>query len=360
MKSFVALCFLSVLHLSSVCAQEYEYTEEDIYRSPFRAFLNNFSVTFTTGYGVTNYSHSLQGLYYLQTPIRQYIAENNGAPLGDNVDVIGNWFNNPVVGQALVFADSFDVPFRRLQNPVNNPLLRTDVSVFNADSLGLEFSGKGRSIPLFLSLRYNYQKFRIGGGLMLEYHRVGRLKPNVLEGEIREYVPDFKTAFFTRYFLTLGYRFYDFWDYSFAGEVEVGRFNDGSKFNGSFIQRGMYANLGLSIEKNLSEYFRVIVKPSFDFKSYDLSVPGTNVVINHKQPSWFLQFGISITFPEIPRSPMKSDHVQLKHVYTDPESGLLMEVRGQPIWKKQNPKVGENDRKLWRYKNKNKRKLNPY
>ena len=112
--------------------------------------------------------------------------------------------------------------------------------------------------------------------------------------------------------------------------------------------------------KNLSEYFRVIFKPSYDFKNYNLSVPGTSSSIKHKQPTWFFQFGISITFPEIPRSPIKSDHVQLKHVITDPSSGRLMEVRGQPIWKRQNPKVGENDRKLWRYKRKNRKKLNPY
>ena len=353
---------MSLIALTSwnLKGQEYEYTEADIYRNPFKLFLNNFSVTFTTGYGVTNYSHDLKGLYLLQTPTDQFIAENTGESLGTEVNVVSNWFNNPIVGQALILEDSFDVPFPPLDNPVNNPLLINSVTIFNADSLGLGFSGKGRSIPLLFALRYNYQKFRIGGGLMLEYHTVGRQKPNVLTTQVREYEPDFKSTFFTRYFMTLGYRFYDFWDYSFAGELQVGKFNAGSNFNSPFIQRGMYVNLGVSIEKNLSEYFRVIVKPSYDFKSYNLSVPNTAVTIKHNQPSWFVQFGISITFPEIPRSPMKSDHVQLKHVITDPATGRLIEVRGQPIWKRQNPKVGENHRKLWRYKNKNKKKLNPY
>lgn len=341
-------------------AQEYEYTEADIYRSPFKAFLNNFSFTVSTGYGVTNYSHNLNGFYYVQTPTQQFIAENRGEALGTQANVVGNWFNNPIVGQTLILADSFDVPFMRLDNPVNNPRLQSGVLVLNADSIGLGFRGKGRSIPLLASFRFNYQKFRIGLGFMLEYHRVGTLKPTVLSDQIRAYVPDFKTAFFTRYFLNLGYRFYDFWDYSFAGELQVGRFNAGGNFNSAFIQRGMYFNLGISIEKNLSEYFRIIAKPSYDFKNYNLSVPGTNGVIKHNQPTFFLQFGISITFPEIPRSPIKSDHVQLKHVITDPASGRLMEVRGQPIWKRQNPKVGENDRRLWRYKRKNRKKLNPY
>ena len=75
--------------------------------------------------------------------------------------------------------------------------------------------------------------------------------------------------------------------------------------------------------------------------------------------AFFFQVGVSINIPEIPRSPMKSDHIQLKHVLSDDE-GRLKEFRGQPIWKVQNPKVGQNHRRLWRYKLKNRRKLDPY
>lgn len=254
--------------------------------------------------------------------------------------------------------------FNPLIGPVNNPLLKSDLEVFNADSLGLGFSGKGVSIPIALSFRYNYQKFRIGLGYMFEYHVVKPFVPVPTEGTeplgIRNYTPNFKSALYKRYWAELGYRFYDFWDYSFAGELQIGKFNPGGNFNAGLIQRGMYFNFGVSIEKNLSEYFRIILKPSYDFKNYKIALPGLDKTISHKQPTFFLQVGISITFPEIPRSPIKSDHVQLKHVITDPATGRYMEVRGQPIYKIQNPKVGENHRKLWRYKNRNKKKINPY
>ena len=113
------------------------------------------------------------------------------------------------------------------------------------------------------------------------------------------------------------------------------------------------------MEKELSEYFRVIVKPSIDIKNYKVSVPGGSE-IRHGHPTLFLQVGVSINIPEIPRSPISNDHIQLKHVITDPKTGRLIEVRGQPITKWQNPKVGQNHRKLFRYKRKNKKKLNPY
>lgn len=362
MKLKIIISLFLSLSLGQLLAQEYEISETDIYRSPFKKFLNNFSLTVTTGYGKTNYSHSLNGFYLVQTPTDQYIANNDGQPLGTEFDVYSDWFNNPVLAQTLTKVDSFDVPFPPLVDPVNNPLLQSDIEVFNADSLGLQFSGKGMSIPLLVAFRYNYKKFRIGLGYMFEYHKVKPFQPNESAEPlgIRNYQPNFGSTFYKRYWLGLGYRFYDFWDYSFAGELQVGKFNAGGNFNSALIQRGMYFNLGISIEKNLSEYFRVILKPSYDFKNYKISIPGTGKAIAHKQPTFFWQVGISITFPEIPRSPIKSDHVQLKHVIMDPATGRYMEVRGQPIWKRQNPKVGENHRKLWRYKNKNKRKINPY
>ena len=78
-----------------VHGQEYEYTAEDIYRSPVRKVLNMFSVTITTGYNSTNYNHDLSGYYYLQSQEQQLITEDLGGPLPADFDVYDNWFNNP-------------------------------------------------------------------------------------------------------------------------------------------------------------------------------------------------------------------------------------------------------------------------
>lgn len=349
-----------VLCTVSLQAQEYPIDPDDIYRSPVRAVLNQFSITVTTGYNSTKYSHDLSGFWYLQSAEEQFISPNTGEPLGTEFDVYNNWFNNPALSQAVVLIDTFDVPFPPIANPVNNPLLLRDLQAYNADSLGLGFEGRSWGIPINLGVRYNYQKFRVGLGLGLEFHTVKSMSPTVDDLNIRSYQPDFKKAVFFSYYLNLGYRFYDFWDWSFAGEIEIGKQNMGKKFNKSLMNQGIFFNLGVSIEKNLSEYFRIVIKPSYDFKNYTMTVPETGLSIQHKNPTFKVNFGVSITIPEIRRSPMKSDHVQLKHLYTDPQTGRVEEVRGQPIWKKQNPKVGENHRKLWRYKYKNRKKLNPY
>ena len=69
---------------------------------------------------------------------------------------------------------------------------------------------------------------------------------------------------------------------------------------------------------------------------------------------------MSINIPELRRSPFEADHVQLKHVITDPKNGRLEEVRGQVLWKKQNPKMGQNHRRLIHDKVINKKKSHTY
>ena len=82
--------------------------------------------------------------------------------------------------------------------------------------------------------------------------------------------------------------------------------------------------------------------------------------VSHNYNAFYIQVGISINIPELRRSPLAADHVQLKHVITDPKKGRLEEVRGQVLWKEQNPKMGQNQRRLIRNKVINKKKSHPY
>lgn len=334
------------------------YQRYDIYRNPARVFLNQFSLTVTTGYGATIYSQDLNGVYFYQDATSQFIL-SNAENLGTTFSGFSNWLNNPELGFATSLDNPFEIPFDYLGNPVNNPTLRDPTFLIDTDSVDFGFRGTSHGIPINLMLHYNYQKFRIGIGYTYEKQFVRDLKPTAFVDQVRPYEPNFNSTRYTRLYGMLGYQFYSWWTYDFVAELNVGKINAGPQFNRGAITRGLYTNFGVSIENNWSEYFRVIIRPSIDFKSYTTNLPD-GASVQTRQPSFFIQFGISISYPDIPRSPMKSDHVQLKHVYTDPVTGRRMEVRGQPIWKRQNPKVGENHRKLWRYKAKNKKKLSPY
>ncbi len=349
------LIFLALGH--AISGQDI-YEKYNIYRDPIKVFLNKFSITLTTGYSRNTYDHKLTGVYFFQSRTDQLILSNSET-LGSTFRGYANWLNNPELGVETSLEDEFDVPFDRLTNPVYNSLLGNTEFLIDTDTADFGFKGTSGGVPVLLSVHFNIADFRLGGGFAYEKQWIRELEPISYQDQVRAYQPNFTSTSYTKLFGLVGYRFYQFWRYDFVAELQVGRINAGKQFNSAAITRGTFTNFGISIENNWSEYFRVIVRPSIDFKKYTVNVPDGSS-ISHSYPSFFIQVGLSINIPDIPRSPMKSDHVQLKHVYTDPNTGRLMEVRGQPIWKKQNPKIGENHRRLWRYKGKNKKKLNPY
>lgn len=333
--------------LAGVCAigqSQDIYQKYDIYRSPIRVFLNRFSWTLTTGYGKTYYKHDLQGYYFLQDADGQYILPNDPELTGNAYQGYVDWFNDP--GQLIT------------------PLDVTDPSVqffANSDTAAIGFRGISHGIPITAQLHYNFlEKFRVGIGYSWEKQYINALEPTTYRDIIRPYQPNIKSTRYSRLFATAGYQFYEYYDHLFVAELQFGRIRSGpNEFNRAAVTQTTFLNFGVSMEKELSEYLRIILKPSVDIKNYKVSIPG-GTDIRHGHPTLFLQVGVSINIPEIPRSPISNDHVQVKHVITDPKSGRLIEVRGQPITKWQNPKVGQNHRKLWRYKNKNKKKVHPY
>lgn len=357
----VRLIILSMLVSTSVLAQEYEYAEEDIYRSKVRAILNMFSISVATGYNSTIYKHDLSGYYYLQSPTEQLIIRKGEGVLPLPEEIIGydNWFNNPTILTTSEEEIITDVPYPAIDRPVYSDQLNTGFTIYDADSIGLGYKAKGWDVPLNLSLRFNYMNFRAGVGFSIAPHKINSFRPTVDGHGIRRYHPMQKVTMFKKYYFLLGYKFYDWWDYSFAGELELGKHNLGNKFPGA-SPNGWYFGVGISIEKNLSEYFRIFLKPSYDFRSMTTVLPEDGGSIRNRYHAFNLGLGVSITIPEIPLTPIKSDKVQLKHVIVHPKTGKYAEVRGQRVWKKQNPKVGQNHRKHIRNKWGNRRKLNPY
>lgn len=338
----IILCLVNTLQVIGQNQDVYE--KYDIYRSPIRVFLNRFSWTLTTGYGRTYYKHDLSGYYFLQDETGQYILPNDPELVGTSFQGYTDWFNAP----------------RQLVTPIDitDPAVQYFV---NTDTAAVGFRGISHGIPVTLQLHYNFlEKFRLGLGYSWEKQFINELEPTNNQDVIRPYQPSVNSTRYSRFFGTVGYKFYEYYDHLFVAELQYGRIRSGpSDFDRDFVAQTTYLNLGVSMEKELSEYFRIILKPSIDIKNYKVNIPD-GTAIRHGHPTLFVQVGVSINIPEIPRSPIANDKTQVKHVITHPQSGRLMEVRGQPLTKWQNPKVGQNHRKLWRYKNKNKKKLHPY
>ncbi|MGB5928401.1 MAG: hypothetical protein WBH03_09500, partial [Cyclobacteriaceae bacterium] len=257
-------------------------------------------------------------------------------PAGTRVDAVTDWFTNPT------------------QQPV---IANTGDLLYPNDSTSLQYTGEGQNVPLnFMLYGVIARRFRIGGGFGLQYHSIKYLQSK--NGGPPDYQTDI-TTLQTRWWGMAGYSFYQYWDYTFTADIRVGKINRRSEWNKSTLKQGLTFNAGITIDKHLSKYFRVFLRPSYDFGGYTALIPG-GADIRHRAPTVFLEFGLSLNYPVMPRSPVKADHIQMEHVVNHPRTGEAMWVRGQPITKKQNPHVGENHPVLFKYKGKNKRKRNPY
>ena len=316
----------------------------DVYRNPLRVLLNQFSITATTGYGTVLYSHQLNSqFYYVENEGQAFLVDSNGmsGPLRGEVTGYSNWFNRLSGADSLSY--SFQPPYSPIDNPVLNPVLGEQPADFKLRSFS-------HTVPLTLSAHFNAGRYRFGAGATLERQYFTEFRVLGYDEKI-PFRPDVPPVFFKSYFGMIGYRFYDFWNFSFASELQVGIISGGKNVY-TDVQRSNFYNFGIAIEQNLSEYFRVIIKPSYNYHSFNTNPEG--LTIPHLQQTFSIQAGISINIPDIRRCPLPACHIQLKHVHSGEE------LRGQPIHKHQNPKMGQNHRKLFRYKWRNKRKMAPY
>jgi hypothetical protein len=312
--------------------------------SSVRAFLNRFSLNVNVGYGRTFYSHKAnsdvleivpQSPTAAGTPAKLVMLDEYSIS-GDTISYGGiiNWLNAPQPDSGTVVLSP------------NGP-----GSILYADSSGIRYGGSGFNIPVNINLHLDINRFRIGGGIMYELHNIKQLKPKG-QGE-QPYVPNFSNTFMLRYYFTAGAKVYHFMGWDYNVDLQIGKVKYGKQYDKSSLQNGIYFNLGLPFEYELSEYFWLVVRPSFDYKSYTMAAAGNNneaTSFQFNQPAFYLNFGVRMKLPEISRCPVKSCRTQLKHVHGS------REFRGQPFFKEQNPKIGELYQKPMRERNKRMRK----
>lgn len=332
---FICMLFISSPHTVYSQGKRGVFMYKDqhgIERSIIRKVLNQFSLTLMTGYGRTYYNHDLAGFSLLQKGNSLYLIENSDlTDPGPNTG-LRDWVTSPQYAEGLYHS--------------------TGDALINNDTTDIAFKVRGSSIPLLIGLHYNISRFRLGAGLALEYHTIGRFSPKFNENFLSYYEGEKITTMQTRFFGILGARVYDYWDYSFVIDAHFGKHNRGGVFDKNLMDQGLYLNLGVAIEKNLSEYFRLVLRPSYEFSSYTLQIPESAKNLEFKSPTAYLQAGISLTYPEIPRCPIKSCQTQMKHIHYGKE------FRGQPLHKKQVPGYGENHPELEMYKGRKKGERN--
>lgn len=300
-------------------------------KSP-RAIFKNFRVGLSTGYGNTFFSHKLNGLSIYQRAGQAPAIFTTASGPGVRFT---NWVNR-------VSADSTGAAPGSL--------------LISSDTTKLGFKGNALNIPLKLTLHYEYKQYRIGGGYSYEFMSIGKFHPTAYDNRINDFKPGSASGFMKKYFGLVGVSFYRLNNYLFIADANIGGFKPGGNFDKSLIKKGIYVNVGVTVERELSEYLRGFVRPSFDYKKYTLSLAGSSSGIVHHINAFYLNVGVTYTLPELRRCFHKDCRIQINHAHGNKE----YRSRVHPVYKKQNPGYGENNPTLIKYKGKNKKKLNPY
>jgi len=303
-------------------------------RKPWaRSFLRHFHFSLSTGLGHTFFRHELSGFGILQ-------------PEG---------FDSRIYSMA--------IPASQYTNWVNTissePALPTGTDTFTfPDTEKLGFKGGGFNVPLKGTIHYEFQgKYRIGGGYSYDIMVIKRMRPITHQDQITGFQPSQNAGFMRKYFGMLGFSFYRLGTFLFTGDVNVGGFNPGNNFTTGLIKKGVFVNLGVTVEKEFAENFQVFVRPSFELKNYTISIPGSNGgSIVHNINAFYTNVGVTYSLPALPKCYHKDCNAQLNHAHGNREYRSRM----HKFYKKQNPMYGENYPKLFKYKGQNKRKLNPY
>lgn len=220
-----------------------------------------------------------------------------------------------------------------------------------------KFRGNGLNVPLKLTVHYEYKQFRFGAGYSYELMLLGSLTgSSAIIPEQYSVTPSSTLGFMSRYFGIIGYSFYRYNKYLATVDANIGNFSPGTNFNSSLIEKGLYYNLGLTVEREFSEYFKVFARPSIEIKSYSIALPPSGKSIDHAMNALYLNVGVTYRIPDLPKCYHKYCRVQINHAHGNKE----YRSRDHKFYEIQNPGYGENDPVLIKYKGKNKRKLNPY
>jgi len=298
----------------------------------FRKLLSRLTFGFSTGYGSTVFRHQLDGFALYQPSAGGPVLFNPNVPATGYT----NWFNRITTTV-----------------PSINP---TDFQV-NSDTAEIGFRSKSLTIPLKATVHVEFSgRYRIGGGYSYDFVKLGDFKPLLYKSDLQNFDPGFSNFFLKKYFILFGASVYRYDNYLLTIDANVGGYSLGKNFDKSVLTKGIFFNLGPVVEREMSEYFRLFIRPSYEFKNYSLSFSEAGQSIKHRFNAFYLNIGATYRIPELRRCFLKECRIQINHAHGNRE----YRSRVHPVWKKQNPHYGENYPNLIKYKGKNKRKLNPY
>lgn len=301
----------------------------EVKNSFFRQALSKLNIGFSTGYGYTIYKQNLSGYSVFRQGETHFLVPKSSISYGRVNRSFTQWLNDP--------------------QDQSNVLPREDNVTVTGDTAQLGLFGSGQSLPLNFNLSVNLiDRFKLGGGVSAEIFSIRDLDFTGENEKLGSYLSDVNSAIMLRYYGSLAMRVSRWYFWDFSADLQVGKKNYLTQFNKAQLSDGYFYNLGFLVERHFSEYFRLTLRPSAEWSSYKMNLAGAEQSVTTQTPAFYLQAGISFNIPRLSRCPMSGCQTQLEHVHSGKE------FRGQPIYRWQNPKYGQNHPELMRNKKRKK------
>lgn len=121
----------------------------------------------------------------------------------------------------------------------------------------------------------------------------------------------------------------------FILEGEAGKIFIRNSFDPHLTADDPFYGLGIKVERELSEYAKVYIKPNFEMRSFGYSSPEIEEIQNIRQQLFTINAGFSIRMPGNKRCKVGGCGVKMRHIHDG------VEYRGSSMWNMQNRKIGQ-------------------
>ncbi|WP_186757886.1 hypothetical protein [Echinicola salinicaeni] len=121
----------------------------------------------------------------------------------------------------------------------------------------------------------------------------------------------------------------------FTLEGEFGNITVQESYDAALTATEPYYGIGLRIERELSEYTKVFIKPNVEFRKFNYQLPTMEESQIIDQNLYTVNIGLSLRLPGTKRCKIGGCGVKMKHLHDG------IEYRGSSIWNMQNRKIGQ-------------------
>ena len=270
-------------------------------QGPFtlRKFLNYIHMNLSVGGGMTSYKSKIEDLKVLNKDGHFYFINK------DDEVYQANWFSDTYT-QIIGFE------------------VQDDDNITNLDQL-IVFKGKGINIPIAISFYSDIKKrLRLGVGMQLDINMIQTFHPHapILGDSTISFLGDYhlakKTSYYFKPFGMVGFKVIDTPTYSLLADTHIGfalSYPTMILLKKKYYEATPFYNLGITLEKHISEYFRLIGRVSYELKMFIDNFEKTpfEEIIFHERPALFAKVGISFNVPEIPKCRIKDCDIEIKH-----------------------------------------------